>query len=605
MRGDRPIAITKGISGEESLIFFGQRLEELSSPASLDSYRAPTVNIPALLEEAVGQADLVMSGSNGVPSSSLSPIVEELISRLSGNIVSNSIVSPDREIVNRLTSLSGEELHGILLQLKQEISGWAYATQAMELAIQLLSTKKKKDIDFVATEIVTTLVNLSMSRRYIHESVLSFFWSKKDSINDIEDIRSFFGLVFPHGHKFNICFRVTQEIDALHATSFPSLGVNVLKVIPQPFALCEREMGINTIDKSNRFIVISDIMALDRHSAIIKAQSRLSLLKNLYRMYNHDNSFLLFDEVALEQCCDTGVKVVRSEGYVPRAVSDSSDRLASRKLSNILNNSHFLKGKHYEKFVSVSEFHGFSMDSESLPNKLLNTWISLETICPSKRGSSKIDSVISGVLPCVGLRYLDRIFSSMISDLSSWSRTKAGPIMDRASDVGAQKKLQLLALCTQPARLPDLEELLKVLDDHALLRSRVYRMHLAVSAPGGINAMLEKHSERVAWQLRRIYRARNSIVHVGSVPPYIAALSDSAHDYFDQLLGMIGEISCGPNGFSDFDAAFSFLDWEFTTYKKMMAKLDYADNAVLSSLFWKRRPSVSRYAVLKAGPKGT
>ncbi|WP_242153793.1 hypothetical protein [Sphingomonas sp. BAUL-RG-20F-R05-02] len=417
MRGDRPTAIKEGIRDEEALIFFAQRLEELSSPASLDSFRAPTVNIPSLLMEAVEQASLIANASSGVPSSSINPIIEELTFRLSGNIVSSGIIPADREVINKIRAASPDIVFGILMQLKQELSGWAYATQAMHLAIELLATSRKTDIEFLATEIVTTLVNLSMSRRFIHEAVTEFFWGEGGDLSCIEDVRQLYLRIFPQGHTFNVCFRVTENVDALHAVRFEPLGISVLRDIPAPFDALSDQIDLEPQGSGNRFLLVQNITALDRHSAIAKAQSRVSLLKNMYRMYNHDNPFVLYDEILLEQCCEAGVKLVRSEGYVRRAVSDSSERLASRKLTNIMKHSAFLKGRHYEKFVSVSEFHGLSMDSESLPNKLLNTWISLETICPSKKGSSKIESVISGVIPCVGLKYIDRIFSSLTYDL--------------------------------------------------------------------------------------------------------------------------------------------------------------------------------------------
>lgn len=48
--------------------------------------------------------------------------------------------------------------------------------------------------------------------------------------------------------------------------------------------------------------------------------------------------------------------------------------------------------------------------------------------------------------------------------------------------------------------------------------------------------MLELHEKKVAWQIRRIYRTRNLIVHSGRTPQYVQALIENGHDYLDQVI---------------------------------------------------------------------
>ncbi len=178
MRTDEPTGISRAANHRIGLVFLAQRLEELTSPRSLDSHKAYTVNVPTLIEEAVEQLEAIRDGGPGISASSANCITDELFSRISSNPVSSAIVSPSRELVARLTKLDSPQLLPKLKMLKQEISGWAYATQTMHLIADSINDKDKSKVSFLANELTSSLVNLGMNRRHINESVTDFFWSK-------------------------------------------------------------------------------------------------------------------------------------------------------------------------------------------------------------------------------------------------------------------------------------------------------------------------------------------------------------------------------------------------------------------------------------------
>jgi hypothetical protein len=261
--------------------------------------------------------------------------------------------------------------------------------------------------------------------------------------------------------------------------------------------------------------------------------------------------------------------------------------------------SRFLRGKHYEKFVSVCEFHGHSMESSSIENKLLNLWISLETISPSKRGNSKIDNVVQGCLPALGLGYVRRIITALYHDMNLWDRSKARNVLEIVSEDESPNE-KLLLFITMPKYLPDLGKLLASMEGQELLRNRIYSINKNIADSKSIISYIDQHIEKVDWQLRRIYRARNRIVHLGEVPKFVASLVDSAHDYFDQIITTVADISRGPNGFSDFDASFSYLEWEYNSYRNDLSSMDFKDAQSVPKLLWARKKAVQRYDVIEA-----
>ena len=54
-----------------------------------------------------------------------------------------------------------------------------------------------------------------------------------------------------------------------------------------------------------------------------------------------------------------------------------------------------------------------------------------------------------------------------------------------------------------------------------------------------IHAFVEKHADRVRWQVMRIYRNRNLIVHNGETMPYLNLLIENLHSYVDEFIEYI------------------------------------------------------------------
>jgi hypothetical protein len=57
-----------------------------------------------------------------------------------------------------------------------------------------------------------------------------------------------------------------------------------------------------------------------------------------------------------------------------------------------------------------------------------------------------------------------------------------------------------------------------------------------LKTPALVNSFVEKHAERVKWQIMRIYRNRNLIIHNGSSMPYLSLLIENLHSYVDVFL---------------------------------------------------------------------
>lgn len=60
-----------------------------------------------------------------------------------------------------------------------------------------------------------------------------------------------------------------------------------------------------------------------------------------------------------------------------------------------------------------------------------------------------------------------------------------------------------------------------------------------LSKPADVYAFVEKHAERVKWQIMRIYRNRNLIIHNGDNMPYLELLIENLHSYVDDFMSYL------------------------------------------------------------------
>ena len=108
--------------------------------------------------------------------------------------------------------------------------------------------------------------------------------------------------------------------------------------------------------------------------------------------------------------------------------------------------------------------------------------------------------------------------------------------------------------------LQDNEDLRKELygecKDFHLLRFRLFSLAETLKEPKMVTNMLENHSKKVSWQLRRLYRTRNLLVHAGRTPSYLSTLIENGHDYLDLVLNEVLEHSCSEYRVETIEQAF-------------------------------------------------
>jgi hypothetical protein len=111
-------------------------------------------------------------------------------------------------------------------------------------------------------------------------------------------------------------------------------------------------------------------------------------------------------------------------------------------------------------------------------------------------------------------------------------------------NVGAKNRIDGLVRCLMLDEYSeDYQKIIDLYYDNPLMRNRLEYYNSVLSSPKNILANYKNHQKRLEWQIKRIYRARNLIVHSGREPYRQDTIIDNLHYYFDILLLKISEFS--------------------------------------------------------------
>jgi hypothetical protein len=188
-----------------------------------------------------------------------------------------------------------------------------------------------------------------------------------------------------------------------------------------------------------------------------------------------------------------------------------------------------------DQLSAALQYHRLAMLATSNEARLVNLWIALEALCQGGDGSI-IERVSTRIAPCVSLENIRKTIVSLALYVRFlWSETDVKDFLGLfpASTEDRLAPDDLLALLLRPRDDPNIVRLCELCARHPLILHRLFRAKtITLSSPKSVAANLETTRQNVEWQLKRIYRARNAIVHTGRGSPLLPQLTQHLHCYF-------------------------------------------------------------------------
>ena len=559
------------------MVFFSQKLSELLFDYSLDSYKPMALNAPYLCKEALGLIDDIEN--NLIELKNLQYVIDELVWSIRNDKVAKSLLDIDLEKYTLdldKTSLSQVKLR--LEVLYQTLEPRKYLEKCTEMLKSAIYSCSKSEINSLTRLLITTTINTGVGKTHLFNKTNEFFYNgNAPEINSLSQIDEFLDLISPVIHDFDIFFICSPLVNEVK-NSVKAFKIEIIDNLPDELQQFANDNNF-TKNEDEVFIQVKGIRKFDCHSARDEGERRLDVLKDLFTLFYHKNQISWHEKTLLRQCCvDSPTIVSRSKSSMDKAF-DLKPQRASKELNWLIRNLALKFGGSFKKFNRIVDLHGICVENDVPENQLLNLWISIETLVPSEVGKNKINNVIRSIDPFIRLTYIKRLVDRFIADLMLWDSFVSRKILRKILELKGQPlHRKVTALLCVPEHENLRKELYSELKDFHLLRFRAFQLTELLQKPQNIKKLLDEHSQKVAWQIRRMYRTRNLIVHSGRTPKYIQTLIENGHDYLDLILNEIMNLSCGEYKLQTIDQAFELESILLQKYEKKLFGQDKFTN---------------------------
>lgn len=551
----------------KELILFAQYIDELLFEFTLDTYKPSAMNASLLVKEAVQTHMSVQRGT--IKSPNLKHVIDELCENFDKDSVAKSLLLVDLDgIKSTLKDPKTPEKNCLtcLKLLESQVPLKLYKAKNEELLVAAINDKKNSaQIRSLTRSYITTLLNSGYSEKYIQEVSRDFFHYSSTRISGNSSILEYLEKFQTEAEEFHVIYKgPIFLLDFKDSAS--KLGIAI-----------SREKGdfTNIIDNlnyqlgHNQVYLIASCKVKDFHKAKRFADSKLDQLQTLIGLYHHKESPKKITEgLVIFPGIEKG-KIVVSHFNPMHKCMDLRVGSASKKLKKFMD-GFSMERESFFRFNRSANLHALALASDSIENQLLNLWIALESLLPQKGEdkTAQIEHISNSIMPFLNIGYIQKIITRLSKDLFLWNSTLSKRLLRGIECNGIpEKTLHFIALDKyQHART----ELKEQFNDFHLLRERFIYIENLLSDPSRVISSIDAHKQRVDWQIRRIYRARNMIVHDGITPSYTEILIENTHDYLDTILTSLMSLASQEHVINSIDQGFKMTELSYLSYYKWL-----------------------------------
>jgi hypothetical protein len=524
----------------EGLLYFAQVLNECLFDFSIDTYKPNALNAHSITHEVLQIISKVRS--KHIPEGNLKPLKEELLQLFSKDIAIKSILESKHEFYCKKIKQADnpDDLFHAVYSVHTYLDGKKYLERVKSLLSELVKDGcKKRDIFFLTRVLVTELMNYGYSKPYLYNITNKFFFQDlENKIKSASKIDEFLDKFSFEEEEFSVIFQVS-EIFWEFRNSLKNVDFKLTKTLRD----VEKNVIYKRFDtqkpKKKIYIIAHQVKALDHVSAREVVESRLNLFINLFHVFHHRSSLDVCDSCCVNRSSDNYTMILENDTNSLLKQKDLKANEAASKVDKLLENLSFSKRNNsMSRFMKALELHKLAIKTNEEENQLLDLWAALETLLQNKPESSlsRIEQISNSLIPFLSYGYTELLVIELFKDLWNWnSEVVDGLIQSVESDTSKRIEGLLKILVVKEFDEKRIE-LISKLDKYPLLKNRIFLYNKWFSSPKEMCSMIERHSQKLEWQIRRIYRARNMVIHHGGKPQHLKVLIENMGSYIHAII---------------------------------------------------------------------
>ena len=506
----------------DGFLYFGQRIVEMLDYTTPDIYRAPLINTNKLVDEYI---DIYMNTAN---KNQLEAVKEEFLDSIENDVVLK--FKYDNTKLDKLISMiKSKDMPIEEFNYLQKTIGHTYLDWCKEyIRFIVKKSKEKKKIESVIRCFIPELLRYGYNRDEIYHTAKKVMLDKDtnpekaldiflDTYNNIENSYIVY-ILFNQGIKdFQDMMSKTLRLD---------------------FSIDKNEEEINP---DNQFIVakVKDIKALDASGAANYAIKSIEIFLDFYQYLGNYDCSLIHKKVWVYDSKSVCRKlVVNREKY--KSIEADSHMLIRQCSENLIYRLIYDAKYSLTRLIEIVKLHNKAISNNGLENGFLNFWSILEMICVSDIEGKKGDQVKNKLIPILQRDYLVEIFNdierNLLNIFSMEEYRDFLKIIDENTSTTVESLADILLLDKYGTYV---DEFVDRLVSYPVLRTRILEIRDKCHKMNDLYNMSVKYAKSVSWQISRIYRARNKIIHSGKEVRDIKDLGEILHSYVDSIVSEV------------------------------------------------------------------
>ena len=422
------------------------------------------------------------------------------------------------------------------------------------------SIEEKRTLYFCLREFLSEIINIGVSKVHLYNQTQNILFTACTPDDDVEFVMEFLRSILPKENSYSVIFGVTDEV-----------YVEMKDILAGIRVATEEESS----KLASKYVAETDIDALDPVSALLDAKGSFSAVLGIYNCCMHDTNI------------KTNPKglVKRADEAKHHTINDSANLL--RKNKNKIKEERIrwlrvaITKRLTRNLFSSFELHNNALNRNEPQTQLLNLWTIIELLIETKQDQMTKVNYVSNVLCSILCNiYFERLIKTLYSQISLSHGVK--PII-RTEPKGDSdyKKLALILKGNSALKA----QLISAVSDYPLEAYKIELLSDVLSSPEKMKNYLTRHSNRLRWQIMRIYRNRCMIVHNGSHCDYIDSIVENLHYYVDELFDYI--FLRMSEGMTDTKAIFAYARVKEQEHMRTLAEKKQAvsDEEFLSIIF--------------------
>lgn len=523
------LPVAKPTADNSTQLFICQAWHELLHPQTPDSFRARVLDLSLILDDMLHVADVAATDSRW--SNYLPDMADELEAQLDAEQRIIPAGSPNHRAIAAVIEDAKHSRSGRLrpkILIAKGMFGRVEARLCDDARVLINENKLKKS---AILDRLSTIASHVCYRAMSNDS----FKLISPNLLDLTPTEVLDQLVSPiqsPEQKFNCTFAVSGDADQVSSI----LSTTTFKRVKKKDVARSVEMTRWSQGHSNCIFFSLEKLARSAYSAAESSLQELDEALNVHNLFTNSPLYRSRSEVFITttEGFTTRIEVAPSShfGLMPRT---NAVKLTKDRLNNVGTR---LQGR----LANALECHATAIGAEDPRTAIINLWTALEAIAGSHGATSIGLRVSSAISPIIASRRIDKIITYLsicVHDVAVQKKTFIDTsIMTRSSHTTISND-DMLEAVTGPAENEKIRYLFSFSEPSPLLVQRLYLSWKAFSDPARVSKDLISSKKRVQWQISRIYRARNLLVHRGEHSHLVWRLLQNAQYYVSASLSRV------------------------------------------------------------------